>query len=107
VQNLLPIGRFSKMTRLSVKALRHYDELGLLAPAVVDPFSGYRYYTYSQANRAEAIRILRGLDVPLEDVRELLASEDPEIAGSSCGCTAGAWRSASSGTGGCSRSSSD
>jgi effector-binding domain-containing protein len=81
VQNLLPIGRFSKMTRLSVKALRHYDELGLLAPAVVDPFSGYRYYTYSQANRAEAIRILRGLDVPLEDVRELLASEDPEIAG--------------------------
>lgn len=81
MENLVPIGRFSKMTRLSVKALRHYDELGLLTPAVVDPSSGYRYYTYSQANRAEAIRILRGLDLPLDDVRELLASTDPEIAG--------------------------
>jgi effector-binding domain-containing protein len=79
VENLLPIGRFSKMTRLSVKALRHYDDLGLLVPAVVDPSSGYRYYTYSQANRAEAVRILRGLDMPLEQVRELLESDDPEI----------------------------
>ena len=35
--NLIPIGRFSRMTRLSIKALRHYDELGLLVPAVVDP----------------------------------------------------------------------
>ena len=79
MENLIPIGRFSRMTRLSVKALRHYDELGLLAPAVVDPFSSYRYYTYSQANRAEAIRILRGLDMPLEQIRELLESDDPEI----------------------------
>ena len=52
------------MVRLSVKALRHYDEQGLLSPAVVDPSSGYRYYRYSQANRAEAIRILRSLDMP-------------------------------------------
>jgi effector-binding domain-containing protein len=79
MENLLPIGRFSKMTRLSVKALRHYDELGLLVPAIVDPSSGYRYYAYSQANRAEAVRILRGLDMPLEQIRELLESEDPEV----------------------------
>jgi effector-binding domain-containing protein len=79
VENLLPIGRFSKMTRLSVKALRHYDELGLLVPAVVDPISGYRYYTYSQANRAEAVRILRGLDMPLDQIRELLESDDGEV----------------------------
>jgi len=39
---LVPIGRFSKMTRLSVKALRLYDENGLLPPAHVDPSSGYR-----------------------------------------------------------------
>jgi effector-binding domain-containing protein len=78
-ENLLPIGRFSKMTRLSVKALRRYDELGLLVPIVVDPSSGYRYYTYSQANRAEAVRILRGLDMPLEQVRELLESDAPEV----------------------------
>ena len=78
--NLVPIGRFSKMTRLSVKALRHYDELGLLVPAVVDPSSAYRYYTYRQANRAEAIRVLRSLDMPLEDVREALAADDPLVA---------------------------
>jgi effector-binding domain-containing protein len=81
MENLLPIGRFSKMTRLSVKALRRYDELGLLVPAVVDPFSSYRYYTYSQANRAEAIRMLRGLEMPLEQIRELLGADDPEIVG--------------------------
>lgn len=80
MENLVPIGRFSKMTRLSVKALRHYDELGLLVPAVVDPSSGYRYYTYEQANRAEAIRTLRSLDMPLEDVREALAADDPLVA---------------------------
>lgn len=80
VENLVPIGRFSKMTRLSVKALRHYDELGLLVPAVVDPSSGYRYYTYGQANRAEAIRVLRSLEMPLEDVREALAADGPQVA---------------------------
>jgi DNA-binding transcriptional MerR regulator len=81
MENLLPIGRFSKMTRRSGKALRRYDDLGLLVPAVVDPFSSYRYYTYSQANRAEAIRMLRRLEVPLEQIRELLAADDPEIVG--------------------------
>lgn len=80
MENLVPIGRFSKMTRLSVKALRHYDELGLLVPAVVDPSSAYRYYTYGQANRAEAIRVLRSLDMPLEDVREALDAADPQVA---------------------------
>ena len=80
MENLVPIGHFSKMTRLSVKALRHYDDLGLLVPAVVDPSSGYRYYTYGQANRAEAIRVLRSLDMPLEDVREALDADDPQVA---------------------------
>jgi len=79
VENLVPIGRFSKMVRLSVKALRHYDEQGLLSPAVVDPSSGYRYYRYSQANRAEAIRILRGLDMPIDQIREVLEADDPEL----------------------------
>jgi DNA-binding transcriptional MerR regulator len=65
VDDLLPIGRFAKATRLSVKALRHYDELGLLRPAFVDPSSGYRYYRPAQANQAEAIRILRSVEMPL------------------------------------------
>jgi effector-binding domain-containing protein len=73
VDDLLPIGRFSKATRLSVKALRHYDELGLLRPAYVDPSSGYRYYRPAQANQAEAIRILRSVELPLEEIGALLA----------------------------------
>jgi effector-binding domain-containing protein len=78
VRNFVPIGRFSTMTRLSIKALRRYDEIGLLVPAEVDQSSGYRYYRYDQANRAEAIRILRRLDMPLEEIRELLDAE-PEV----------------------------
>jgi DNA-binding transcriptional MerR regulator len=65
------------MTRLSVKALRLYDEIGLLAPAYVDPASGYRYYDLGQANKAEAVRILRSVDMPLEEIHEILETEDP------------------------------
>ena len=77
--NLVPIGRFSKMTRLSVKALRLYDENGLLPPAQVDPSSGYRYYDLRQANRAEAVRILRSVDMPLDEIRTILKTDDPEL----------------------------
>ena len=77
--NLVPIGRFSKMTRLSVKALRLYDENGLLPPAHVDPSSGYRYYALGQANRAEAVRILRSVDMPLDEIRMVLETDDPEL----------------------------
>jgi effector-binding domain-containing protein len=80
MENLIPIGRFSRMTRLSVKALRHYDELGLLEPAWVDPSSGYRYFRFGQANHAEAIRVLRSLDMPLGDIAEVLAVDDPDVA---------------------------
>jgi effector-binding domain-containing protein len=77
---LLPIGRFSKMTRLSVKALRLYDEIGLLCPAEVDPASGYRYYSTEQAGRAEAVRVLRSVDMPLEEIRSVLDAGDPASA---------------------------
>ncbi|HEX6256315.1 MAG TPA: MerR family transcriptional regulator [Euzebyales bacterium] len=76
---LVPIGRFSEMTRLTVKALRLYAESGLLPPAHVDPLSGYRYYRLGQANRAEAIRILRGVDMPLSEIAEVLATDEPEL----------------------------
>jgi len=77
---LVPIGRFSKMTRLSVKALRLYDEIGLLLPAHVDESSGYRYYHLGQANRAEAVRILRSVDMPLDEIKTILDEDDPEVA---------------------------
>jgi DNA-binding transcriptional MerR regulator len=72
VKNLVPIGRFSAICRLSQKALRLYDEMGLLRPAWVDPDSGYRYYAVAQAVEAERIRLLRSLEVPLEEIAEFL-----------------------------------
>jgi DNA-binding transcriptional MerR regulator len=74
---LMPIGRFARLTGLTVKALRHYDELGLLQPAAVDPETGYRSYSSAQLGRAEAIRLLRRLEVSLDDVATLVATDDP------------------------------
>lgn len=76
----MPIGRFSQACRLSIKALRHYDELGLLKPVLVDPDSGYRYYAPSQARQAETIRLLRAVEMPLPEIRETLVATDPEAA---------------------------
>ena len=75
--SLMTIGRFSRLTGLTVKALRHYDELGLLRPAEVDAESGYRSYSPAQVGRAEWIRTLRRLELPLDDISALLASDDP------------------------------
>jgi DNA-binding transcriptional MerR regulator len=79
--DLLSIGRFARLSGLTVKALRHYDEIGLLRPARVDDASGYRYYALSQAREAEAIRRLRALDVPLEEVAPLIGAQDETVRG--------------------------
>ncbi len=73
---LLTIGEFSKMTYLSVKALRHYHDVGLLAPALVDPDTGYRHYASSQVGTAQAIRRFRDLDMPIDEVRQVLEAPD-------------------------------
>jgi effector-binding domain-containing protein/DNA-binding transcriptional MerR regulator len=75
MRNLLPIGRFSEIVRLSIPTLRHYDELGLLPPAAVDADTGYRYYSMAQAQEADRIRTLRFLEMPLADIRAILASD--------------------------------
>jgi DNA-binding transcriptional MerR regulator/effector-binding domain-containing protein len=75
---LLSIGEFSRMTFLSVKTLRHYHETGLLAPARIDPSSGYRYYEVSQVTTAQVIRRFRDLDLPIEQVRAFLGADDEE-----------------------------
>ena len=76
MRNLVPIGRFAVIARLSVKALRHYDELGLLRPALVDAATGYRYYSAAQATDAERIRLLRALEVPLDEIAAILRERD-------------------------------
>jgi DNA-binding transcriptional MerR regulator len=75
-QQLMPIGRFARRCRLSVKQLRHCDELGLLRPAWVDPDSGYRYYRAERAREALSIGLLRSLDVPLPAIGQVLAGRD-------------------------------
>jgi DNA-binding transcriptional MerR regulator len=75
-ETLMPIGRFSKSCRLSIKALRHYDEQGLLRPAHVDSQTGYRYYTRSQAREAVLIGMLRALGIGIASIREILAAGD-------------------------------
>lgn len=79
MDNLVPIGRFAQVARLSVKALRHYDELGLLTPALVSAETGYRYYSLGQALDAERIRLLRALDVPLDEIAALLREREPAV----------------------------
>ncbi|MBW8750023.1 MAG: MerR family transcriptional regulator [Propionibacteriales bacterium] len=74
--DLLSIGAFSRMTFLTVKALRHYHDEGLLEPASVDPHSGYRYYRPEQVPTARLIRRLRDLDLPVDEVRGVLSAPD-------------------------------
>ncbi len=75
--DLLPIGQFSRLTGISVGALRHYDELDLLRPAAVDPFTAYRRYRRDQVDVGRAIARLRDLEVPIDDIREVLGADDP------------------------------
>ena len=69
---LLTIGAFAARARLSAKALRLYDRLGLLSPAHVDEVSGYRYYRADQAERARLVAMLRQLDMPLARIAEVV-----------------------------------
>jgi DNA-binding transcriptional MerR regulator len=71
--SLLPIGRFAFLSRLSRRALRFYDERGLLEPAYVDEWTGYRFYSLDQLAAADSIRKLREIGLPLDEVRMALA----------------------------------
>jgi len=75
---LVPIGDFSRMTHLSVKALRFYHDQGLLEPARIDPATGYRFYDPGQVPVAQVIRRFRDLDMPLDQVKAVLQAPDVE-----------------------------
>jgi DNA-binding transcriptional MerR regulator len=70
------VGDFSKLSRVSVKMLRHYDELGLIKPAWVDPVTDYRYYTAAQLPQLNRVLALKDLGFSLEQIAGVLA-EDP------------------------------
>ncbi|MER5989448.1 MerR family transcriptional regulator [Streptomyces viridosporus] len=75
-EELLGIGAFAARARLSAKALRLYDRLGLLAPARVDGGTGYRFYRAGQVGRARTIALLRQLDMPLAVIAEVVDADD-------------------------------
>jgi DNA-binding transcriptional MerR regulator/uncharacterized glyoxalase superfamily protein PhnB len=72
---LMSIGRFARLSGVSAHALRHYDDVGLLAPADVDADSGYRRYRATQIQSARLIRALRCVDLPIEQIKQVLAAD--------------------------------
>ncbi len=72
---MIKIGDFSNLAHVSIKTLHHYDELGLLKPAHIDRFSGYRYYALGQLATLNRILALKDLGLSLEQVAQLLHDE--------------------------------
>ncbi|MFJ4920360.1 MerR family transcriptional regulator [Streptomyces sp. NPDC088725] len=77
----LTIGAFARMSRLSAKALRRYDDLGLLRPARVDADNGYRYYDEAQLERARLVAWLRRIGMPLARIRDVCDLCETDAAG--------------------------
>jgi DNA-binding transcriptional MerR regulator len=73
---LLNIGAFAMLTGLSVDALRHYDEIGLLSPAEVDAATSYRRYRLEQVPPARRIRLLRAVELPIDEIRAIVDAGD-------------------------------
>jgi effector-binding domain-containing protein len=74
---MFKIGQFSRFSQVTVKTLRYYDKIGLLKPAEVDRFTGYRYYSASQLPRLNRILALKEMGLSLEQVGLLLQDELP------------------------------
>jgi DNA-binding transcriptional MerR regulator len=76
----LTIGQLARLSGLTTRALRHYDKIGVLRPAAVGDDNGYRLYDRGQAEVARRVRVLRELEVPLDEVRRIVADPDSEDA---------------------------
>jgi DNA-binding transcriptional MerR regulator len=76
----LTIGQLARLSGLTPRALRHYDKLGVLRPAEVSGGNGYRLYDRGQVETARQIRVLRELEVPLDEVRRIVADPDSDDA---------------------------
>ncbi|MBC8059169.1 MAG: MerR family transcriptional regulator [Clostridiaceae bacterium] len=72
---MFKIGDFSRFTRVSIRMLRHYDEIGILKPKSIDDFTGYRFYSVDQIPRVNRIRILREMGFSLIEINGLMGSD--------------------------------
>jgi DNA-binding transcriptional MerR regulator len=90
--NMLRIGEFSRLSQVTIKALRYYDDMNLLKPAMIDKFTGYRYYNVDQLPRIHRIMAFKELGLTLEqiaslihdapstdDIRDILQQQEAEI----------------------------
>lgn len=77
---MLKIGDFSKLSRISIRMLRHYDEIGLLTPDHTDTFTNYRYYSASQLPIAERINDLKEMGFSLAAIGQILKEYNDPIA---------------------------
>jgi Predicted transcriptional regulators len=72
---MFKIGDFSRLTRVSVRMLRHYDEIGLLKPLSIDSFTGYRFYSADQIPRVNRIQVLKEMGFSLAEICGLMAKD--------------------------------
>ena len=72
------IGEVSKLCNISIKTLRYYDEIELLIPEKIDPYSGYRYYSNKQLTLVLVIKHFKEAGFPLKEIKQLLGREDLE-----------------------------
>ena len=78
-RELLSIGEFAVASRLSSKALRIYDNRGIIPPTFVDPDSGYRYYGRDQLVQARLVRLLRQMEMPLATIQDVMEADPSEV----------------------------
>src|SRR5690625_103258 len=76
---MMNIGEFAALTGLSVKALRHYDDRGVLTPAAVDPFSGYRKYSERQVRTGIILKTLRDAGMPVPEAAAAISSPEHSL----------------------------
>lgn len=72
------IGEFSKMGKITIKALRYYDEIGLLKPEETDKFTGYRFYTTDQLVKLHKIQSLRQIGLSIDEIKLILSGHQAE-----------------------------
>ncbi|MDQ0087876.1 DNA-binding transcriptional MerR regulator [Paenibacillus anaericanus] len=75
---MLKIGDFSTLSKISIYMLRHYNEIGLLIPAHIDEFTGYRYYSEEQLSVANRIQALKSMGLGLSVIKDILSEYDDE-----------------------------
>ena len=76
IKNLFTIGEMGGLFRTNIRTLRYYDDIGLLKPEVVDPKTGYRYYSARQFERMNTIKYLRNLNMPLDKIKAFFENRD-------------------------------